>query len=92
VLVRATDGKLDLMLGLHARIQRGDSGSPVVRAKDGTVVGVVVSREPPDLDGVSLTAYAVPVEAVHPWLETVRKRERERAREFYLFGVSGAER
>jgi S1-C subfamily serine protease len=83
VLVRGVDGKLDLMLALDARIRKGDSGSPLIRARDGSVVGIVVSREQADLDGVSLTAYAVPVEVVHPWLAQL-----QRARdEFYLFGL-----
>ncbi|MCC2669061.1 MAG: hypothetical protein K0Q72_1532 [Armatimonadetes bacterium] len=68
--VRDPNGKLEPMLIMDASVERGDSGSPVLRVKDGSVVGVLSSRELPHEDGVSRTAYAVPAEAIQPWLST----------------------
>jgi S1-C subfamily serine protease len=82
--LRDPAGRLTTMLSLQASIRRGDSGSPVLRLRDGALVGVISSRELPDAAGVSHHAYAVPVEALHPWLEDAARRA-ERQEEFYLF-------
>jgi S1-C subfamily serine protease len=81
--VRDPGGKVGTMLILDASVERGDSGSPVLRARDGAVVGVLSSRELPDAEGVSRTAYAVPVEALSPWLDRVAPPGMDE--EFYLF-------
>jgi len=81
--VRDPGGKVGTMLTLEASVERGDSGSPVLRARDGAVVGVLSSRELPDADGVSHTAYAVPVEALSSWLDQVAPTGMDD--EFYLF-------
>ena len=78
--VRDPNGKLEPMLVLDASVERGDSGSPVLRVKDGSVVGVLSSRELPAEDGVSRTAYAVPAESIHPWLNSALKGDDD----FYL--------
>jgi S1-C subfamily serine protease len=78
--VRDPSGKVESMLTLDASVERGDSGSPVLRARDGAVVGVLSSRELPDEEGVSHTAYAVPVEALNTWLNRVAGND-----DFYLF-------
>lgn len=80
--VRDPGGKLETMLTLDASVERGDSGSPVLRARDGAVVGVLSSRELPDAEGVSHTAYAVPVEVLRTWLDQVAPADDD---EFYLF-------
>jgi S1-C subfamily serine protease len=82
--MRDPDGKLAPMLTLDASVERGDSGSPVIRVRDGAVVGVLSSRELPDADGVSRTAYAVPVEAVTRWLDDVTHKP-DADDDFYLF-------
>lgn len=81
--MRDPDGRVGTMLTLNATVERGDSGSPVIRVRDGKVVGVVSSRELPDAEGVSRTAYAVPVEALAIWLRDV-----EADGEFYLFRLT----
>jgi S1-C subfamily serine protease len=82
-LVPLPNGKRTGMLKLEAAVRHGDSGSPVIRVRDRTVVGVLSSRELPDESGVSRAAYAVPVEALHPWLETAARRRRPED-DFYL--------
>lgn len=82
--VRDPNGKSSQMLTLDASVERGDSGSPILRARDGAVVGVLSSRELPDAEGVSHTAYAVPVEALAPWLDRVAGPA-VADDEFYLF-------
>jgi len=83
--MRDPEGRLGTMLTIDASVQRGDSGSPLIRVSDGTVVGVLSSRELPDEDGVSRTAYAVPVETLGPWLDDVSNAKDE---EFYLFRLA----
>lgn len=75
-------GRRNEMLSMHATVRRGDSGSPVLRVRDGQVVGVLSSREYPDAAGASRFAYAVPVEAVHAWMDAALQREQDG--EFYL--------
>lgn len=82
--VRDPGGKVGQMLTLDASVERGDSGSPVLRARDGAVVGVLSSRELPDAEGISRTAYAVPVEALTSWLDHV-SGPAVPDDEFYLF-------
>lgn len=86
-LVRLRDGagRLAPLLELAAHVDRGDSGSPVVRVRDGSVVGFVSSREAPDGDGTSRVAYAVPVEAFHGRLDAAGKKKQARDGDFYLF-------
>jgi S1-C subfamily serine protease len=67
-------GRLAPVLSLRASVERGDSGSPVIRIQDGTVVGVLVSRELPDASGVSRTAYAVPSDVMRTWIAAERLR------------------
>lgn len=69
------------VLALRAHVEKGDSGSPVLRVRDGAVVGMLSSREVPGADGLSSTAYAVPVEAFRPWVED---REPVGGERFYL--------
>ncbi len=76
------------MLALEASVERGDSGSPVVRVRDGRVVGVLSSRRLPDETGVSRVAYAVPAEVVHPWLDAAARRlTPARDEDFYLSDI-----
>lgn len=70
-------GRSDQLLELQASVEKGDSGSPVIRVSDGAVVGVLSSRELPDALGVSRTCFAVPTGGLHRWLdeaETLRDR------------------
>jgi S1-C subfamily serine protease len=83
--IRDPEGRLAAMLTLDASVERGDSGSPVIRVSDGAVVGVLSSRELPGEDGVSRTAYAVPVETVTPWLDGLANPANE---DFYLFRLT----
>lgn len=55
-------------LVLDAQIERGDSGSPVVRLRDGSVVGIATHRESPVAGIGSATAFAVPTELAVPLL------------------------
>jgi S1-C subfamily serine protease len=55
---------------LAASVQQGDSGSPVIRLRDGAVIGVVRARNLPVPDGRSWTAWAVPSEAARDLLPT----------------------
>jgi S1-C subfamily serine protease len=88
VTLRLPNGNTGDLLKMDARVERGDSGSPVIRVKDGKVVGILSSRELPDTAGVSHFAYAVPVEELHPWLESASapplRRDDE---EFYLLDL-----
>lgn len=86
VLLRGPGGRPVPMLALESSIEHGDSGSPVIRVKDGRVVGMVNSRELPDPGGISRTAYAVPVEALHSWLDEASRRTPD-GEEFYLLKV-----
>jgi S1-C subfamily serine protease len=83
--MRDPDGRVGPMLALNASVERGDSGSPVLRLRDGSVIGLLSSRQAPGDDGISRSAYAVPVEAVHRWIDGARQIQR-RQEEFYLFG------
>jgi len=90
VWLRLPNGKQGLMLKMDGSVQRGDSGSPVLRARDGQVVGVLSSRQLPDGSGVSHAAYAIPVEAAHSWLVAATRRLEEQDRnseQFYLLDV-----
>jgi S1-C subfamily serine protease len=55
---------------LAASVEQGDSGSPVIRLRDGAVIGVVRARNLPVPDGRSWTAWAVPSEAARDLLPT----------------------
>jgi S1-C subfamily serine protease len=68
VTLRLSNGKPGPLLKMDASVERGDSGSPVIRVRDGQVVGVLSSRELPDANGVSHTAFAAPVETLRAWL------------------------
>jgi S1-C subfamily serine protease len=91
VRLRLPNGSDGVMLKMETAVERGDSGSPVVRVRDGRVVGMLNSRELPDAAGVSHNAYAVPIEAAQPWLKEARERveRREDGDDFYLRRVSG---
>lgn len=65
---RNAQGKPGPVLLLRGSTERGDSGSPVVRVRDGAVVGIVIGRELADAQGVSRAAYAVPSDALSSWL------------------------
>jgi S1-C subfamily serine protease len=56
------------VIELLASIERGDSGGPVIRTRDGAVIGIVRARNAPGPDGHSRTAWAVPIEAARPLL------------------------
>ena len=71
VTLRLSNGKPGTLLKMDASVERGDSGSPVIRVRDGQVVGVLSSRELPDANGVSHTAFAAPVETLRTWLATL---------------------
>jgi S1-C subfamily serine protease len=55
---------------MAASVEHGDSGSPVIRLRDGAVIGVVRARNTPIQDGRSWTAWAVPIEAARDMLPT----------------------
>lgn len=84
-VLRTPAGGVDTLLALSASVERGDSGSPVLRMSDGKVVGVLSSRELPADDGISHTAYAIPVETLKPWLDRTLTSPRPSTEEFYLF-------
>lgn len=67
--LRDANGRPGPVLALDAAIERGDSGSPVLRVKDGRVVGILSGRELPMAGGKSATAYAVPIESLYPWID-----------------------
>jgi S1-C subfamily serine protease len=67
------NGLSDYDLRLLAAAIPGDSGSPVLRLRDGAVVGIVRGRTNPDATGRSDTAWAVPIEAAHALLARTRE-------------------
>jgi serine protease Do len=76
-------------LELSATVEPGDSGSPVIRVRDGAVIGVVRARETPTESGISLRAWAVPIDMAFSLLGRVDERKHQAARpspdeEFYL--------
>jgi S1-C subfamily serine protease len=85
--LRDPAGRFNTMISMRASVRRGDSGSPVLRVSDGSVIGVLSSRELPDAAGISHFAYAVPVESVHAWLDDLAKRVGADA-DFYLFKLA----
>ena len=70
--LRWPNGLSDFDLRLQAAAIPGDSGSPVLRLRDGAVVGILRGRTNPDASGRSDTAWAVPIEAAHALLARVR--------------------
>jgi S1-C subfamily serine protease len=70
-VLRLSSGRQGVLLRLDASVERGDSGSPVIRLRDGRVVGVLCSRELPDANGLSHQAFAAPVETLAPWLDSL---------------------
>jgi S1-C subfamily serine protease len=60
----APEGAIELL----ASIERGDSGGPVIRVRDGAVIGIIRARNHAGADGRSRTAWAVPIEAARPLL------------------------
>ncbi len=83
VLVKRPMGGMLGVLRLEASIRRGDSGSPVLRG-DGSVVGVISSREVPDANDRSEVAFAVPVEALTPLLRAAERATPAPGEDFYL--------
>jgi len=76
-------------LELSATVEPGDSGSPVIRVRDGAVIGVVRARETPTENGLSLRAWAVPIDMAFGLLGRVEERKHQAARpgpdeEYYL--------
>jgi S1-C subfamily serine protease len=69
------EGAIELL----ASIERGDSGGPVIRVRDGAVIGIVRARSQPGADGRSYTTWAVPIEAARPLLPQGRIRVHEAA-------------
>jgi S1-C subfamily serine protease len=82
-------GGSDYDLRLMARAVPGDSGSPVLRLRDGAVIGILRGRTYPDSDGRSETAWAVPVEAAQALLARVREAGAPDSNRFYLERLSG---
>lgn len=74
-------------LRLQAQVLPGDSGSPVLSTR-GEVVGVLTSRAAPG-GAAGGTAYAVPVEMVHSWIEQLAEREHRDDDVFYLLRAAG---
>jgi S1-C subfamily serine protease len=76
-------------LELSATVEPGDSGSPVIRVRDGAVIGVVRARETPSDSGISLRAWAVPIDMALDLLGHTEPRKHQAARpgpddEYYL--------
>jgi S1-C subfamily serine protease len=69
--LRWPNGLADFDLRLQAAAIPGDSGSPVLRLRDGAVVGILRGRTNPDAFGRSGTAWAVPIEAAHALLARI---------------------
>jgi S1-C subfamily serine protease len=84
---RMPDGTVGPMLELDGSVQKGDSGSPVIRVKDARVVGVLSSRELPDEAGISHVCYAVPVESIQSWLDSLKQPTDDE--DFYLKRAAG---
>ena len=88
VRLRMPTGGVGPMLEMDGSVEKGDSGSPVIRVKDARVVGVLSSRELPDEAGVSRICYAVPVEAIQTWLNGM-KQPVNHDEDFYLKRAAG---
>lgn len=76
-------------LELSATVEPGDSGSPVIRVRDGAVIGVVRARETPSDSGISVRAWAVPIDMAFDLMGRVSQRKHQAARpgpdeEYYL--------
>ena len=69
--LRWPGGLADFDLRLAAKALPGDSGSPVLRRRDGAVVGILRGRTSPDAAGDFETAWAVPIEAARALLARV---------------------
>lgn len=69
--LRWPNGIADFDLRLTAMALPGDSGSPVIRLRDGAVVGILRGRTNPDASGRSDTAWAVPIEAARALLARI---------------------
>lgn len=77
----------DGAIELEANIEHGNSGGPVIRLRDGAVIGVVRARNAPLADGRSRTAWAIPIETARSLLpapEAVTRPLPNAAGEFYL--------
>jgi hypothetical protein len=81
--VRGPNGRVGRMLAMEASVKRGDSGSPIVRVRDGTVLGLLSGRDLPDGSGVSHTAYAVRLDEIRSWLDAAEPAAAQKE-EFYL--------
>jgi S1-C subfamily serine protease len=84
---RLPSGTVGQMLEMDGSVEKGDSGSPVIRVKDARVVGVLSNRELPDGAGVSRICYAVPVEAIQSWLDGLKQPTDDE--DFYLKRAAG---
>jgi serine protease Do len=81
--------KFSRALELSATVEPGDSGSPVIRVRDGAVIGVVRARETPSDNGISSRAWAVPIDMAFDLMGRVAERKHQAARpgpdeEYYL--------
>jgi len=84
--VRGTTGRREDVLILGAQVQRGDSGSPVIRVLDHKVVGVTLRREL-EADGESsVRVQAAPADLLHAWLTRATPAD---ADDFYLKKAAG---
>lgn len=88
VRLRMPSGSVGPMLEMDGSVEKGDSGSPVIRVKDARVVGILSSRELPDEAGVSRICYAVPVEAIQTWLDGLKQPVSD-DEDFYLKRAAG---
>jgi S1-C subfamily serine protease len=90
--LRWPNGLSDFDLRLLAAAIPGDSGSPVLRLRDGAVVGILRGRTNPDASGRSDTAWAVPIEAAHALLARLRApspAEASAPEHYYLEPLTG---
>ena len=91
-LQRSAQGKRFYHLRLYTAVSKGDSGSPVVRVRDGKVVGILVTREEPEDGSPSAVAYAAPIEWATPVLAEARKvlQQFNPDTDFYLLTIPTA--
>jgi S1-C subfamily serine protease len=76
-------------LEITAHVEPGDSGSPVLRLRDGAVIGVVRARETAEPDGTSGRVWAVPIDLAFPLLRHASGQTQQAIRpnpdeEYYL--------
>lgn len=87
--LRWPNGLSDVDLRLQAAAIPGDSGSPVLRLRDGAVVGILRGRTNPDASGRSDTAWAVPIEAARALLARISDPIPAPTDRYYLEPLAG---